>query len=166
LALAGDSSAAEARAADLAKRFPDDTAIRINYLPVLRARIALNRGDHAKAIKLLEPTGPYELGTPYFSYFGVFGALYPVYVRGQAHLAARSGVEAATEFQKILGHRGIVITDPIGALARLQLGRALVLSGDTTKAKGAYQDFFTVWKDADKDIPILNDARAEYSKLQ
>jgi hypothetical protein len=97
---------------------------------------------------------------------GLFGALYPVYVRGEAYLAAGQGREAATEFQKILDHRGIVVSDPIGALARLQLGRAFALSGDTIKAKTAYQDFLTLWKDADLDIPILKQTKAEYAKLQ
>jgi hypothetical protein len=87
-------------------------------------------------------------------------------VRGEGHLAAHQGAEAAAEFQKILDHRGIVVSDPVGALARLQLGRAFALSGDPTKAKTAYQDFLTLWKDADPDIPILKQARAEYAKLQ
>ena len=96
----------------------------------------------------------------------MFGALYPVYLRGQAYLAAHKGREAAAEFQKILERRGIVINDPIGALAHLGLGRAHVLQGDTAKAKAAYQDFLTLWKDADPDIPILKAAKAEYGKLQ
>jgi hypothetical protein len=96
---------------------------------------------------------------------GFFGALYPVYVRGEAYLAARQGAEAVIEFQKILDHRGTVVSDPIGALAHLQLGRAYVLSGDKTKAKIAYQDFLTLWRDADPDIPILKQAKSEYAKL-
>ena len=98
--------------------------------------------------------------------FGLFGALYPVYVRGEAYLAAHQGAEAAREFQKILDHAGIVYNDPIGALAHLQLGRAFTLSGDKIKAKTAYQDFLTLWKDADPDIPILQQAKTEYAKLQ
>ena len=93
------------------------------------------------------------------------GSLYPAYVRGLAYLAAHQGAEATAEFQKILDHRGIVVSDPIDALAHLQLGRAYALSGDTVKAKSAYQDFLTLWKDADPDIPILKQARAEYSVL-
>src|ERR1700719_4410375 len=93
------------------------------------------------------------------------GALYPVYVRGEAYLAAHQGSEAAAEFQKILDHRGIVLNEPIGALARLQLGRAYALQGDTAKARAAYQDFLTLWKGADPDIPILKEAKAEYAKL-
>ncbi len=94
------------------------------------------------------------------------GTLYPAYVRGLAYLAAHQGAEAAAEFQKILDHRGIVLSDPIGALAHLQLGRAYALSGDKTKAKSAYQDFLTLWKDADPDIPILKQAKAEYANLK
>jgi tetratricopeptide (TPR) repeat protein len=97
---------------------------------------------------------------------GLFGALYPIFVRGNAYLAARRGAEAAAEFQKILDHRGIVISDPVGALAHLQLGRAYALTGDTTKAQAAYQDFLTLWNDADPSIPLLKQARAEYAKLQ
>ena len=161
-ALFGDSSRAQTLADDLEERFPEDTVVRFSYLPVLRARIALNQGDSARAIEMLQTATPYELGASR----GLFGALYPIYVRGEAHLAAHRGAEAATEFQRILDHRGIVGSDPIGALARLQLGRALALSGDTIKAKSAYQDFLTLWKDADPNIPILTQARSEYAKLQ
>ena len=96
----------------------------------------------------------------------LFGALYPVYVRGEAYLAARQGREAAAEFPKILDRPGIVVSDPIGALAHLRLGRAYVLLGNNASAKTAYQDFLTLWKDADPDIPVLKDAKAEYAKLQ
>jgi tetratricopeptide (TPR) repeat protein len=95
-----------------------------------------------------------------------FGGLYTVYVRGQAYLAAGRGQEAAAEFQKVLDHRGIVLADPVGVLAHLQLGRAYVVSGDRIKARSAYQDFLALWKDADPDIPILKQAKAEYAKLQ
>jgi len=125
----------------------------------------MNHGEPAKAIELLQVSVPYELGVP-LSWFSGFGALYPVYVRGEAYLAARQGAEAAAEFQKILDHRGIVASDPIGALARWRLGKALVLSGDTAKAKAAYLDFLTLWKDADSDIPIFKEAKAEYARLQ
>jgi ATP/maltotriose-dependent transcriptional regulator MalT len=93
-------------------------------------------------------------------------ALYPVYVRGQAYLAANRGGEAAIEFQKILGYRGVVINEPIGALAHVGLARAYVLQGNILKARAAYQDFFTLWKDADPDIPILIAAKSEYARLQ
>jgi eukaryotic-like serine/threonine-protein kinase len=161
LAISGDGARAQALADDLEKRFPEDTVVRFGYLPVIRARIALNQGNPAQAIELLQTAGPYELGASRL----LFGALYPIYMRGEAHLAAHQGAEAAVEFQKILDHRGIVGSDPIGALAHLQLGRALVLAGDKAKAKAAYDDFFTLWKEADPDVPILKRARAEYQAL-
>jgi eukaryotic-like serine/threonine-protein kinase len=166
LALAGDSSRSQTLANDLEKRFPEDSSVRFSYLPTLRALLALNHGEPSKAIELLQIAVPYELGTPLCSAVGFFGNLYPIYVRGEAYLAAHQGAEAATEFQKILDHRAIVVSDPVGALARLQLGRAFALSGDKTKAKTAYQDFLTLWKDADPDIPILKQAKAEYARLQ
>jgi serine/threonine protein kinase/tetratricopeptide (TPR) repeat protein len=166
LALSGDSSRSESLAKDLETRFPEDTAVKYSYLPVLRAVLALKRGEPSKAIELLQIARPHELGTPPSAFFAVFGALYPVYVRGEAYLAAHQGVEAAAEFQKILDHRTIVISDPIGALTHLQLGRALAMSKDTAKAKTAYQDFLTLWKDADKDIPILIEAQKEYAGLR
>jgi serine/threonine protein kinase/tetratricopeptide (TPR) repeat protein len=166
LALSGDSARSQTSADDLERRFPEDTAVRFSYLPALRALLALNHREPARAIELLQIAVPYELSAPPSSFFGNFGALYPVYVRGEAYLALHQGAEAAAEFQEILDHRGIVISDPIGALAHLQLGRAFALSGDKTKAKTAYQDFLTLWKDADPDIPILKQAQAEYAKLQ
>ena len=165
-ALAGDSTRSQTLADDLERRFGEDTGARFSYLPAIRAQIALNDGKAAKAIDQLQIAAPYELGTPRSAIHGNFGALYPVYVRGEAYLAAHQGAKAAAEFQKILDHRGIVVSDPIGALAHLQLGRALALSGDKTKAKTAYQDFLTLWKDADKNIPVLNQAKAEYAKLR
>ncbi len=166
LALSGDSSQSQTLADDLEKRFPEDTSVRFSYLPELRALLALNHGEPSKAIELLQVAAPYELGVPRSWYSGVFGVLYPVYVRGEAYLAAHQGAEAAAEFQKILDHRAIVATDPIGALAHLQLGRAFALSGDKAKAKAAFQDFLTLWKDADPDIPVLKEAKAEYAKLK
>jgi eukaryotic-like serine/threonine-protein kinase len=149
---------------DLARQFPDDTLVTFNYLPTLRAQIALNRDQPSQAIEVLQASVPYELGTP--EAYGYPQALLPVYVRGEAYLAAHRGPEAAAEFQKVLNHRGIVFNEPIGALAHLQLGRAYVLSGDDTKARSAYQDFLSLWKDADPDVPILKEARAEYAKLK
>jgi eukaryotic-like serine/threonine-protein kinase len=166
LALAGSSSRAQALADDLEKNFPEDTSVRFSYLPVLRAILALNRRQPSKAIEVLESAAPYELGTPRSNLQGFFGALYPVYVRGQAYLSADRGAEAISEFQKIVDHRGIVASDPIGVLARLQLGRAYVLSRDTAKAKSAYRDFFTLWKDADSEIPVLKQAKTEYAQLK
>jgi tetratricopeptide (TPR) repeat protein len=165
LALAGDSGRSQTLANDLEKRFGEDTGTRFSYLPALRARLALNHGAPAKSIELLQMAVPYELGVPRSSIHGNFGALYPVYVRGEAYLALHQGAEAAAEFQKILDRRGIVVSDPIGALARLQLGRALAIAGDRTRAKAAYQDFLTLWKDADPDIPILKQAKSEYARL-
>jgi eukaryotic-like serine/threonine-protein kinase len=166
LTLSRDSSRSQALANDLEKRFQEDSAVRFSYLPVVRAQLALNGGNASKAFELLQAAVPYELGVQRSTIHGLFGALYPVYVRGEAYLAARQGAEAAAEFQKILDHRGIVVSDPIGALAHWQLGRALALSGDTAKAKSAYQDFLTLWKDADPDIPILKQAKAEYAALR
>jgi len=165
LALSGDFSRSQALANDLERRFPEDTSVRFNYVPALRALFALNHGEPSSAIESLQIALPYELALPGSSFLGFFGALYPVYVRGESYLAAHRGAEAATEFQKILDHRGLVFSDPVGAAARLQLGRAFALSGDTTKAKAAYQDFLTLWKDADPDMPILKQAKAEYAKL-
>jgi tetratricopeptide (TPR) repeat protein len=166
LALSGDSSRSQLLANDLEKQFPEDTSVRFSYLPSLRGLLALDRGEPAKAIELLQVAAPNELAEPRSSIQGFFGALYPIYVRGEAYLAARQGGKAAVEFQKILDHRGIVVSDPVGALAHLQLGRAYALSGETMKAKAAYQDFLTLWKDADPDIPVLKEAKAEYAKLQ
>jgi tetratricopeptide (TPR) repeat protein len=165
LALSGDSSRAQTLANDLEKNFPEDTAVRFNYMPSVRALLALNHGDPAKATELLQTAVPNELGQPRSAVNGYFGALYPIYVRGLAYLALHQGAQAAAEFQKILDHRGAVIVDPISVLAHLQSGRAYALSGDKTRAKIAYQDFLTLWKDADPDIPVLNQAKAEYAKL-
>jgi len=166
LAIAGDSSQAQTLTNDLESSFPEDTSVKFNYLPSVRAFLALNHGDPAKAIELLQVAVPYELGQPRSAQTGFFGALYPIYARGQAYLAARQGAEAAREFQKILDHPGIMIGDPIGVLAHLQLGRAYAMQGDAAKAKAAYEDFLTLWKDADPDIPILRQGKAEYAKLQ
>jgi len=125
----------------------------------------LNRSHSQPALDTLEVTAPYELGLPALGFYN-WPNLYPVYVRGEAYLAAHRGSEAAKEFQKILDHRGIVLNEPIGALAHLQLGRAYAMAGDTAKARVAYQDFLTLWKDADPDIPILKEAKVEYAKLQ
>jgi eukaryotic-like serine/threonine-protein kinase len=151
LALSGDSVGAQAIADKEEKRFPEDTVVQFTYVPVLRARIALNRCDPQRAIDALQASVPYELGSSH----GLFGALYPVYLRGEAYLAAHQGPEAAIEFQKILDRPGIVGSDPIGVLARLQLGRAYALSGDNGRAKTAYGEFFELWQNSDRDIPIL-----------
>ena len=127
-------------------------------LPMIHAAAALQSGSATKALEALVPAAPYELGAS--------AQLYPVYLRGEAYLAAHQSSAAAAEFQKILDHACVVLNSPIGALAHLGLARAYVLSGDTVKAKSAYQDFLGLWKDADPDIPILKQAKAEYAKLQ
>ena len=166
LALSGDSSRSEAFAGDLEKRFPEDTFVKFTYAPVLRALAALGRGKPADSVEQLQIALPYELAVNGLNFSHLLGGLYSAYVRGEALSATHRYAEAAAEFQKILDHRGIVGADPIGALAHVQLGRAFVLSGDKIKAKAAYQDFLTLWKDADADIPILGQAKAEFAKVQ
>jgi hypothetical protein len=139
--------------------------VQFNYLPTLRAQLAINRRNASQAIQALTAALPDELGRSTFSAYG-WMALYPVFVRGEAYLAARQGNEAAAEFQKILDHSGIALNQPIGALAHLGLARAYVVQGDTAKSRAAYQDFLMLWKDADPDIPILKQANTEYAKLQ
>jgi serine/threonine protein kinase/tetratricopeptide (TPR) repeat protein len=167
LALSEDSSRSQPLADDLEKRFPEDTFAKFTYVPVLRALSALEGGKPADSVERLHIALPYELAVNglNFSHF-YLGGLHSAYVRGEAFVAARRYPEAVAEFQKILTHRGIVGADPIGALAHWKLGRAYVLSGDTIKAKAAYQDFLTLWKEADPDVPILRQAKAEYAKLQ
>jgi eukaryotic-like serine/threonine-protein kinase len=160
LGLAGDAPQSTRLAADLAKRFPEDTIVQFDYLPMIHAAAALPGSSANKALEALAPAAPYELGPNWWV------SLYPVYLRGEAYLAAHQGSAAAAEFQKILDHRGIVLNEPIGALAHLQIGRAYAMQGETAKAKAAYQDFLTLWKDADPDIPIFIAAKAEYAKLQ
>ena len=167
LALSGDLAEAQRLAAGLEKRFPEDTAVQFEYLPTLHALFALAHGAPPDAISRLQKAAPYDFAMPGTAFFGfrMFGGLYPSYVRGQAFLSAGRGEEAAAEFQKVLSHRGIVLADPVGALAHLQLGRAYKVSGDIVKAKNAYKDFLALWKDADREIPILKHASAEYAKL-
>ncbi len=165
LALSGDSSGPQRLAADLAKRFPEDTPVQFEYLPTLGALSALGHQAPADAVERLQRTLPYDFALPGTGFFAKFGGLYPAYVRGQAYLKAHQGGAAAVEFQKILDHPGVVYADPIGALANLQLGRAYLASGDVTKSKKAYQDFLMLWKDADVNIPVLKQAKAEYAKL-
>jgi eukaryotic-like serine/threonine-protein kinase len=158
LSLSGDLVRSQSLAADLAKRFPEDTVVQFNYLPAIRAQVALIRHDRSGAVAALQTAAPYDLG--------MSGGLYPVFVRGTAYLAANRGSEAANEFQKILDHPGAVFTAPFGTLAHLGLGRAYVLQADTVKAKAAYQHFLALWKDADPDIPVLIAAKTEYLKLR
>ena len=150
----------QALANDLSKQFPEDTVVQFRELPTLHALLALNRNEPLKAIEALQPATPYELGI-----MAMGAGLYTVYVRGEAYLAAREGGQAAGEFQKITDRRSIGL-NPVGALAHLGLARAYAIQGDTAKAKAAYQDFLTLWKDADTDIPILIAAKSEYAKLK
>ncbi len=164
LAIAGDSARAEVLSDDLARRFPEDTLVQFEYLPTVRAQLALDRGESGKALNSLQAAAPYEMGVS--STTNLSNNLYPVYVRGEAYLAAHKGPEAASQFQEILRSRGVALNEPIGVLAQLELARAEALAGDAAKSKAAYEEFFQLWKDADPDIPVLKQARAEGAKLQ
>ncbi len=159
-AIIGDAARGQAIADDLAKRFPEDTFVQFVYVPMIRAQLWIARHDPAKAVEVLQSATPYEMGDL------PFVKLYPAYVRGEAYLAAREGTHAAIAFEKIVDHREVTGNEIIGALAHLQLGRAYVLRGDAVKARGAYLHFLALWKDADPEIPILKEAKAEYAKLQ
>jgi eukaryotic-like serine/threonine-protein kinase len=164
LAYAGDHVRAQALTDDLGGEFSETTIVQFNYLPTLRGKLAVSRGNASEAIESLRVTAPYDLSK--VSVANDWAAGYPMYVRGEAYLATHQGSEAAAEFQKILDHRGIVVNEPIGALAHLGLARACAMQGDTVKARAAYQDFLTLWKDADPDVPILKQAKAEYVQLR
>jgi serine/threonine protein kinase/tetratricopeptide (TPR) repeat protein len=157
LAMTGDIGRAQAIVEDLARRFPDDTLLHQVNIPVVQALVEMDRKTPEKAIPALQAATPYELGNAQ--------GLFPIYVRGLAYLQAKRGAEAAAEFQKIVDHRGIAPTVPEHSLAKLGLGRSYVMTGDAAKARAAYQDFFALWKDADPDVPILKEAKAEYEKL-
>jgi eukaryotic-like serine/threonine-protein kinase len=161
LAQAGDTAHAQSLAEDLAKRFPLDTDVNDLYLPSLHAILDLSRKDPQGALKSLETSSPYELAQFNF----VILCLHPVYVRGQAYLAAQNGTAAAAEFQKILDHPGVVLNSPLVPLAKLGLARAYALSGDKDKSRTAYQDFLGLWSNADPDVPVLKEVKAEYAKL-
>ncbi len=163
LARAGNTAGAEKQAAELDKRFPVDTQVQKYWLPTIWAAVALEHKDPNRAIELLQETGTIELAQPTAA-LTVF--LCPVYLRGEAYLMLHDGNRAAAEYQKFIDHRGLVVNFPWGALARLGLARAYAMQGDAAKAKTAYQDFLTLWKDADLDIPIYKHAKAEYAKLQ
>ncbi len=158
LAMTGDTSRAQSIVDDLARRFPDDTLLHQVNIPVVHAFIEMNRKAPDKAIEALEPAKTFELS--------ISQSLFPIYVRGLAYLQAKRGPEAAAEFQRIVDHRGIAPTAPEHSLAKLGLGRAYVIAGDTAKAKAAYQDFLALWKDADPDVPLLKEAKAEYAQLK
>ena len=158
-ARAGDVARADSMSNELEKAYPSDTMMTGYYLPVIRASAELSRGDAARALGFLQ-NQTYDQGGNILSW------LYPAYVRGQAYLGTRQGPAAAAEFQKLVDHPGIVQNFMLGSLAHLGLARAYVLSGDTAQARTAYQDFLALWKDADADVPILKEAKAEYAKLQ
>jgi tetratricopeptide (TPR) repeat protein len=158
LALAGDAARAESLAGEVAKERPSGGMENLYDLPTIRAAIELDRNNAGKAVELLQPVLPYDLANG--------KRLNAVYVRGDAYLMLHKGNEAAAEFQKILDHRGIVQNSVVASLAHLGLGRAYAIAGDAGKARAAYQDFFAAWKDADSDVPILKQAKAEYAKLQ
>ncbi len=166
MAMSGESQQSHALAEDLQNRFPSDSLVKFSYMPTLRAQMALNNHNASKAIEDLQGTGPYDTGWPGSNSVGFVGALYPVYVRGEAYLTEKRGDEAAAEFRKILDSRGVVLSDPIGVLARLQLARALLLSGEKAKSQNAYNEFLELWKEAEPDIPILRSARAERAALK
>ena len=157
LARAGDTASAEKLADELDKSRPRDTMVQRYWLPVIRAAVALQRKDPSRAIELLQVVGDLELAND---------RLFPAYFRGEAYLMLHDGNRAAAEFQKFIDHRGKVRNTPWGTLARLGLARAYAMQSDTTKARAAYQDFLTLWKDADPDVPILRQAKDEYAKLQ
>jgi hypothetical protein len=162
LARAGENTRAKALVVELEKNYSTDTLMKLYWLPTINAAIELDRGDASDALQDLEAARPYELGGA----GTIISYMYPAYLRGQAYLLAHNANAAAAEFQKLLDHSGIVLNFVTGALARLQLGRAYAMSGDTAKAKMAYQDFSALWKDADADIGVLGQAKSEYANLQ
>jgi len=162
-ALAGDAVRAQSLADDLSKRFPQDTVVQSVWLPTIHAQIEMGRKNSARSIELLQASAPYEMGM--LSGSAVNSCLYPVYVRAEAYRNAEQGAAAAAEFQKILDHRGLFWNCATGPLAQLGLARAYLLQGDAAKARAAYQDFLTLWKDADPDVPVLRAAKAEAAKL-
>jgi len=157
LALAGDINQAQALTVDLEKRFPEDTSVRHSYLPAMHALLALKHNEPARAIDLLAVSAPYDFGSPRCNHHGFYGALYPVWVRGEAFLALNRRVEAAAEFQKILDHPGIVVNDVIAPLARLRLAQV-------TGSRAAYKEFLDLWSDADPTIPVLVQARRDANR--
>jgi tetratricopeptide (TPR) repeat protein len=165
LARIGNTEQAKRLADELARRFPLNTVINRYWLPTIYASIEIQRGNPARAVELLQTTTEYELGSP-LPQFEVGGTLYPVYVRGQAYLLLHQGTEAVRELRKFSDHPGVAVNCPLATLARLQLARAYVLAGDSKSANQSYQELFALLRDADPDIPILKEAKAEYAKLQ
>ena len=161
LARTGDALRAQVLAEELEEAYPNNTFMKLYWLPTIKAAIEIGQGNSSQALVDLEPTAPYELGIA----GGFINYLYPAYLRGQAYLLVHNGPAAVAEFQKLLDHRGIVENFVTGALVHLQIGRAYAMAGDAAKAGAAYRDFLTLWKDADSDLPILKQAKTEYAKL-
>ena len=166
-ALAGESAPAREIEEHLAARYPEDTSVQFSYLPTLRAIRALNDGDPARALDIISRGAHYDLALPATAYFTgpFFGAQYPIYVRGLAHVRLGRPVEAAAEFQRILDHPGLVINDPIGPATRLQLARALSSSGDRAGSVAMYQELLALWTPADPDVSLVRQARTECADL-
>jgi tetratricopeptide (TPR) repeat protein len=159
-ARAGDTQSAQDLADALDRESPVSTSIQNYSLPTVRAAVELARHNPSEAIRILQRAAPYDTAST-----DSFDSLYPAYIRGLAYLQAKEPEKAAAEFQKMVDHPGIVLNFVTGALARLQLGRAQVMMSDKEAARKSYQDFLTLWKDADPDIPIFQQAKAEYAKL-
>jgi predicted Zn-dependent protease len=164
MARSGDLPHAQSIADDLNRRFPVNTMIQNVWLPTIRAQIELAHGNGAKAVELLKSATSYELGEGIGSLN--FVCILPAYTRGEAFLAAKDGASAAAEFQKILDHPGLMLNDPVGPMARLQLARAQAASGDRAKSAATYKSLLAIWKDADPDLPAIQQAKSESTKLQ
>jgi len=165
LALSGQAARAQQLADDLEKRFPQNTSVQCSYVPALRGQLALDQGNPSKALGLLQKAVSCETGAPRSAIHANFGAMYPVYVRGEAWLALHKGDQASREFEKMIDHRSVLVSDPVSALAHLGLGRAYAMAGDREKARSAYADFLALWHDADAGIPILIQAKTEQLRL-
>jgi DNA-binding winged helix-turn-helix (wHTH) protein/Tfp pilus assembly protein PilF len=161
LAMTGDTARGQSLVDDLAARYPKNTLVQFDYLPAARAQLALAHNDPSRALQSLQAAAPYELGDMDHGNAG-----YPIFLRGQVYLAVHQGAEAAAEFQKIIDHPGLVLNDPIAALARLGLARAYAAQSNTSKAKTAYGDFLSLWKNADPDVPVYQQARDEFAALR
>jgi eukaryotic-like serine/threonine-protein kinase len=162
LARVGETWQARQVRKELQQRYPSDTLLKIYWFPVIDAAIALEEGDPSRALATLDAVAPYDLALPPPN---EIGTLYPVYLRGQAYLQARDGAAAATAFQRVLDHPGIVVNFVTGSLSRYDLARAYALQANSEKARAAYRDFLTLWSSADPDLPILKRAKTEYARL-
>jgi DNA-binding winged helix-turn-helix (wHTH) protein/Flp pilus assembly protein TadD len=165
LARTGDSGEAEKLAAKLEKQYPLDTLIVNYWLPVIRASGEISRANPAKAVELLQPAAPYELASP-VTWSGLGGPMYPSFLRGEAFLMLRQGHEAELEYQNIIDHPGFMLACPLGGLAHLGKARALLLQGEKARARSSYQEFFILWKDGDRETPVLQKAKTEYANAQ